>query len=357
LTPAVQLIKLPVEMGSSFANLKWRLLLAIAVAAGVSPAGAQGLARSGQPLLLSAPEGDAVLTNTPSLAPKAPNLPDFSDTINASGFNFKAPVDATPLPAPAASAMSAAEAVRLQALRDKSSNWTMQTPEEIMNVPTPEKIFGITESDTGGLAPKKTAAERYLDRQQQSRNARTNTYAADVFQPGPDFSNNQNPQWNPNALFSPGASPNTPAAMNPFMGNPALNNSSPNSFSSAGLFRSPALPTSAPTSDQQAAMDQFSKLLEPRSPPPSAVRTAASDNNFPAPRKTPDSLLKSPVVLIGMPASPAVTGIGAPVGVAALPGILGQTNAVSATAPSWKPELPPWMSSAPRLGEIPQRKF
>ena len=340
-------------MGSSFVNLKWQLLIAVAVAAGVSPACAQRVARSGQPILMSAPENDAVLTNAPSLTPKAPDLPDFSETIHAPGLDFNAPVDTTPLSAPTLPAISPAEVARLQALRAKSRNWTMQTPAEIMDVPTPEKILGLTESDASGMPQKKSPVERFYTRQERLQNSRTNAFPSNVSQRGPDFSGNQELQWNPNFLNSPNASPGTPAEVNPFIGN-----ATPNQNPGAGWLQSPALKTSAPTPNQPAAMDQFRQLLELRSPAPSAVRTAASGKNVPAPQTTPDSLFgKSPVNLISTPSAPLVTGIGVPAGVAPLPGILGQTNAVSATSPSWKPDLPPWMSSAPRLGEIPQRKF
>jgi hypothetical protein len=41
-----------------------------------------------------------------------------------------------------------------------------------------------------------------------------------------------------------------------------------------------------------------------------------------------------------------------------LPGLLGPTNtAPPMVAPEWKPQAPPWQSSAPQLGAIPQRKF
>ena len=339
-------------MGSSFANLKWRLLLAAAMVAAVSPAGAQRTAGGGRRLLLTAPESDTVSSNVPALTPRAPDMPDFSDTIHAPGFNFNTPYDAEPLPAPVAPPISSAAAAQLQALRDKSKNWMLQTPAEIMGVPTPEKIVGITERDPAGMPKKQSAEERYLERQSRQQNSRTNASAADAFQPAPNFFGNQDPPWNPNPLNSPNSDLGTPAAMNPFMDRAEANNAAFNQNAAAQWLQSPAPRVTTPTPDQQAAMDQFKKLLEPRSPPPSASRTG---NNFTAPRTGPDPLLgKSP--LIGVPSAPSVGAIGMPVRVAPLPGILGQTNAPVA-APSWKPELPPWMSSVPQPGVIPQRKF
>ena len=189
-------------MGSSFANLKWRLLLAVAMVAVVLPAGAQRMARSGRRLMLSAPESDTVSSNAPSLTPNAPDMPDFSDTIQAPGSSFNAPYDAKPLSAPVAPAISPAEAARLQALRDKSKNWMIMTPEEIMGVPTPEEILGITKRDASGM-PKKQSAVESITWQERQQNPRTNAVAADAFRPAPTFFGNQGLEWNPNRLNSP----------------------------------------------------------------------------------------------------------------------------------------------------------
>ena len=343
-------------MGSSFAHLNW-LLLAVVVAAGVSPAAAQGMARGGQPILLSAPEGDTGLNNVPSLAPKAPSLPDFSDTVRAPGFDFNAPADIEPLPPPTVRAMSPAEAARLQAMRDKSRNWPMMTAEEIMGVPTPEKILGLAESDVGGKPQKKSAVEGYYERQAQRQHSRTNALAADASRSESGFFDHQDFQWALNSLNTPNGNFGTPAATSQFMGDAPGNRGMPYKNPTASWLQSPAQQTSPSTADRQADMDQFRQLLEHHSSPSSAARTAASDRNT-STRPTPDSLFgNSPANLIGALPLPTAAGIGVPVGVAPLPGLLGQTNTPPAAPQNWKPELPPWMSTTPRPGEIPQRKF
>jgi hypothetical protein len=66
----------------------------------------------------------------------------------------------------------------------------------------------------------------------------------------------------------------------------------------------------------------------------------------------------SAVIPMGASYTPLSSGIAVPSGVAPLPGLLGPTNAaLPAFAPEWKPQPPPWMSSAPQPGVIPQRKF
>ena len=333
-------------MDSSFANLKWLLLFAAAMVAVVSPAGAQRVARSGRPLLLSAPASDIVSSNVPSVTPKAPDLPAFSDTIRASGSSFSAPYDATPQPAPAVPAITPTEVARLQALRDKSKNWAIMTPAEIIGVPTMEDMLGITKRDASGLAKKQSAVERWQDRQQ---NSRTNTVAANASPLAPDLFGNQGSEWNPNRLNSPNGDLGTPTAMSPSMGN-----TTPSQNPAAGGLRWPAPRISTPTPKQLAAAEQFRHLLD-HPQMPSAARPATSGNSYPAPQTTPDpNWGKSPSA--GSPSAPMVGAIGMPARVAPLPGILGQTNAPAAP-PSWKPELPPWMSTSPQLGVIPQRKF
>ena len=346
LTQDVQFDRLSIEMGSSFANLKWLLLLAVAMGAVVLPAGAQRVVRSGRPLELSAPESDTVSSNVPSLMPKAPDLPDFSDIIHAPGGDFNAPVDDAPLPAPVGPAISPVEAARLKDLRDKSKNWTIMTLADIMGVPTPEEILGITKRDASGMPKKQSPVEKFFQRQEQQQNPRTNVVAADAFKQAPSFFGNQGLEWNPNLLNSPNGDLGTPAAMNLFMGYTA-----PNQNPTASPLRSPAPQTTTIPPEHPAPMDQ------PRSSPPSPSRIQTPGKFYPAPQTTPDPLLgKSPGPFIGVPSAPPVATIGMPARVAPLPGILGQTNA-SAAAPSWKPELPPWMSSAPQPGVIPQRKF
>ncbi len=345
-------------MGSSLAHLNWRLLLAVAVAAGVSPAAAQRMPRSGQPILLSAPEADMSLTNAPSLAPKPPSLPDFSDTIRAPDFDFNAPANIAPLPPPVQRALSSAEAAQLQALRDKDRNWPMMTPEEIMGIPTPEKIIGLSERDAGGKPQKKSAVEGYYERQAQRQHSRTNASPAGAFRQEPGFFDHQDLQWNAKNLNAPTGDHGTLAAMRLFASSAPANDGAPRKNPTTGWLQSPALQTSVSTANQEANMDEFRKMLEPHSPPSTSARNAASDKISAAPLTVPDSIFgKFPANFIGTPPSPAVAGIGVPTRVAPLPGLLGQTNAPPLTPPDWKPELPPWMSTTPRPGEIPQRKF
>lgn len=342
-------------MGFSIANLNWRLLLAVILAAGVLPTGAQRMARGGQPILLSAPESDTDMTNAPSLMPKAPDQPDLTDTIRAPGLNFSSPFDNAQLPPPAARAASPPEADKMREKRDKNRNWAMMTPEQIMGIPTPEKIIGLAESDAFGNPLKKNVVDQRVERQ----HSRTNNFMVAAHAPTMDFFDRQILQWDPNSAKNSGGDFETPVTLELFAGNSRAKGGTPFDYQRpAAGWNPPSSPqASLSAEDRQAAEDLFQKLLEPRSPSFSAFKNEGKVKNNLMPSMAPESLLgKSQAYLIGTPVSSVSTGIGEPIRTAPLPGLLGQTN-TPATPPNWKPDLPPWMSTAPRLGEVPQRKF
>jgi hypothetical protein len=107
-------------------------------------------------------------------------------------------------------------------------------------------------------------------------------------------------------------------------------------------------------------MAQFQQLLEPHSLPGGTAKAPmlgspifSSSSTAPNPAAGP-----SAVIPIGASYTPLSSGIVMPAGLTPLPGILGPTNVpLPAFAPEWKPQAPPWVSSAPQLGVIPQRKF
>jgi hypothetical protein len=107
-------------------------------------------------------------------------------------------------------------------------------------------------------------------------------------------------------------------------------------------------------------MDQFKQLLEPHTLPGDTAKAPLFGNPvFSSPSTAPNTAPEQSVVIpIGTSYTPLSSGIAMPTGVTPLPGLLGQNNtALPVLAPEWKPLLPPWMSSAPQMGVIPQRKF
>jgi len=348
-------------MASNLANLKWWLLLAGAAVATVLPAPAQAPMRQGQPILFSTPDNDEVTTNVPSFSAEPPILSGFAGAVQAPTLNFNAAPRTAPLPAPSAPVVATARAAQLQRQLDERKNWTMLTPEEILGLPTPEKMLGLQERDAAGQPKNQTVAERYYERQERQLNSGTNGYAADNSPAQWNFSGSQPPQFTP-ANNVPGNA----TLMNRFLnGKPDNNNATASQnpdFNWPKLFSPTATPT-APTPEQQAAAAEsaaeFQKLLEPRSATPAAAKTSPGGTIFSASQKPSGPVLGQPAMNpIGLSFAPLSSGISTPAGVTPLPGLPDQNVKPAApAAPEWKPQLPPWMLSGPQLGVIPQRKF
>ena len=82
-----------------------------------------------------------------------------------------------------------------------------------------------------------------------------------------------------------------------------------------------------------------------------------SPSRYP-PASTAPAVAQPAAIPMGASYTPLSSGIAMPAGVAPLPGLLGPTNVVAPPlAPEWTPPPPPWVSSGPQLGVIPQRKF
>lgn len=350
-------------MASRFTPVKWRLLVFGAAMAVVSPVRAQTAAGRGEPILFSVPAGDDGTTNTPSLTARSPVLPDFAGAARAPTVSFDAAPQTEPLPAPSVPAVvSPAATEQMQKLLDERRNWTMLTPEEILGLPTPETILGLPERDATGQRTKQTVAERYFERQESQSDTYTNGYLTADSSAQWNFSSSPSPQFGPVSLAPAKNGAGNTTVMEQFLNSGGNNNSgaAAGQTPNAGwpkLFSSPE-PPPAPTPEQLAAAAEFQKLLEPRSSPP-AAQTLPDNAIFSAAPAAPGPVLGQPLVNpMGASFTPLSSGISLPAGVPPLPGLFGQTKiSITPVAPEWKPQLPPWMSSAPQPGVIPQPKF
>ncbi len=346
-------------MGSSFANLTLRLLFAGAALAVVCPAEAQHAGRRpGEAILFSSPDGDDVSSNMPSLAAKPPEMLDFENAIQSPGPNLGG-ASGNGAPAAPRPPISPAQVQAMQRQLDERKNWALLTPEQILGLPTQEKILGIQDRDAFGRPKNESVVAQYYERQEMSR-TRTNNDNYAAAEPAPQWGilGGQSPQMGPNIWTPAGSRPGNSAFLNQFL------NGTPDSRDAAAQapqsgwsksFNLPAPPKATP--EQEAAMAQFRQLLEPHSPPDGAARTPASDSPFFS-RSTAHASGPSTVIPIGKSFTPLSSGIAMPAGPAPLPGLLGPTNAAASVfAPEWKPQPPPRMSSQPQLGVIPQRKF
>jgi hypothetical protein len=353
-------------MGFCSANLKRWLLaagtaLAVAYAAQAQHAGR----RPGQAILFSSADDKDVSSNMPSLAAKPPGMLDFANAVQSPGAKSDVAPETELLP-PQTPAISPAQAQQMQRLLDKRKNWALLTPEEIFGLPTPEKILHVPERDAFGQPKNETVVEKFYERQERLR-ARTNNdnYGAADTAPRWGLSDNRDLQMNPNIWTPAGSKPGNLALMNQFLNGTTDNRAvpAPGQAPESGWSKPFSLPTPppGPTAEQQAAMEQFQQLLKPHSLTNGTAKAPALGSPvFSSSFLAPPNPAAGSSALIPMGASftPLSSGIAMPAGVTPLPGILGPTNmGLPMFEPEGKPQLPPWQSSAPQLGAMPQRKF
>ncbi len=347
-------------MASSLAKLMPGLL-AVAAAAWAMQTGAQTTGDDGQPILFSSPDSAAVATNLPSLTPKAPDLGGAAD-ITASAFDFNAPPSSPPRSAPRGRMPAPVPTGQLQALLDRRENWTLLTPAEILDVPTPEKILGVREYGADGLPLHQSAVERFYARQDRLR-AGTNAAAGMAFLTAADAFGSHTSFWNQAQNSGLWNAPDSFAAgavkMNSFFRGLSDNSSGFNSAPGDGWtkwFNPPTLQSEARAPAQPAPSDVFQQLLTPA---PAPTGSGLANKSLSPPGGADNSLFGgSPLNPGGVSAAPLSGVVGSPIGMTPLPGVLGPTNPAPTTFNSqWKPELPPWMTQGPQPGVIPQRKF
>ena len=353
-------------MGFSFANLtRWLFFagvaLAVAYAAGAQPAGR----RMGQPILFSSVDGDGVSSNMPSLAPKPPGMLDLANAVQAPDAGSGASSQTEALPAPPPPTITPAQVQQMQRLIDERNNWALRTPDQILDSPMQKKNLGIQDRDALGNPKNETVVAQYFKRQEQSR-ARTNTdnYGANDSMPRlGGATDGLGLPMNANIWAPAGGKSANPASMDQLLnGAQGMVDSQAASARAqksgwTKSFKMPETPP-GPSAEQRAAMAQFQQLLQPRSPSVSAGKSPELGSPIFSPSSTAQSSPAPAAIPMGASYAPLSGGIGMPTGVDPLPGLLGPTNApLSALVPDWKPQTPPWASSAPQLGVVPQRKF
>lgn len=348
-------------MGFSFAHLtRWLLLAGVALAVAY-PAEAQRVnRRPGQSILFSSADDDNVSSNRPSLAPKPPGSLDFANAVQSPAANFGAASQTGTLPEPPPPAISPAQVQQMQRVLDERKNWALQTPEQIFGLPTREKILGLPDRDASGQPKNESIVAQYYERQNQLRTRTNNINGAADSTPHWGFAGDQQPQMNPGVWTPAGGRLDNSALMDQFLNGTPDSRAAPAQTPKGGWLKSFNLPapTPGPAPEQQAAMNQFQQLLQPHSPSGGTANSPSLGSPIFSPASTAPVPEPSAVIPMGASYTPLSSGIAKPAGVTPLPGLLGPTNAAPpAFAPEWKPPAPPWMSSGPQLGVIPQRKF
>lgn len=338
-------------MDFSLSLLKRGLPLAALALAGVFPLHAQYAgSRPGVDIIFSSPDSDGVVSNLPSLSPKAPDSLNFERAFEAPSTIRFAPVpNSAPRPS-LGPVFSSEAAARMQNLLDQRNNWALLTPAEILGAATPEKIFGITEHDAFGQRKYSTALERYNERQNQMLLARTNGLS--LGNPAPVWNSFSDRNSRSNFISGGVVNPGTPA--NPLFDSPA---DRPNENSGWSSLFDPPAPAPAPTLEQQTDMDRFRQLLNPGSPAAAAAATPASGG---IKTTLPQALLGSGLAQpsrMGASFTPLNSGIGKAPELPKLPSVWGLSYTSPPPAEAWAPQMAPWLSPAPQPLAAPQRKF
>jgi hypothetical protein len=354
-------------MGSSFENFtRWLLIAGLSLAAAHAAKAQHGGGWVGQAIIFSSADDDGVSSNMPSLAAKPPGMFDLANAVQSPGANSGAATQNEPPPEPPPTAISPAQVQQMRRLLDEQRNWALLTPEQILGMPTPEKALGISDRDAFGQPKNETVIAQYFKREQQSQ-VHTNIDNHGAANPAPPWDTSSSPelQMNHNIWAPADSKPGNPTVVDQFLNVNAANNATPAKTQQGGWTKSFNLPSPPPdpTPEQQAAMDQFRQLLQPRTPSEDSAKTPVLGSPIFSPSSTAQAPVAqisepSPAIPIGASYAPLSDGIAMPTRVTPLPGLLGPTNApVTALIPEWKPQPPPWMSSGPQLGVIPQRKF
>jgi hypothetical protein len=330
-----------------------RLLLLVGVAGAMvlSVRAQQG----GEPIIFSSPVGGGVSSNLTRLSAPV----DVPDTFQAapSGFDVNLPSGGAPPLATVPSAVSISEGQQLQNLLNPKKDWTLMTPEEIMGLTSPEKIFQVPDRDTIGLRKNPNA----LELQNGSEFEATNGFSPDNSDSAWRFSRNRD--------FQPDAdTPNPvsdhlgsiPTSLSQLFNNaPQRDDNFAGQNAGANLWKpiGGSFPLPTPDSTQPTKMDQFKQLLgaDPRTPVETPAARSSSGASFSS--SSDDNFGQPAVNPVGASYTPLTSGIGTPTGLAPLPTITGQNSIQPAITPAWTPQAPPWMSQGPQPFVIPQRKF
>jgi hypothetical protein len=302
--------------------------------------------QSGRSIVFSSPQNYDAQSATPSLSPQNSQLPVLPSSLEApdSAFNFHAPNDLPALPPLMA---NIPQDQRMKKILEERKNWALMTPAEIFGVTPTEEMLQPSSRDGTGREKNPAQFERYLDPENQLQGSLTNNWQNDRDRDGinpldPEHDNTADAVQKLNEFLNSQRNGDGDVKHNE-------NNYDRDSF------RPPAPQTpEKPDLEQMAAMERFRQLLEPSSLP----AEVPDSKFFPVSKMVPvlDPNITQPDFVpnpAGASFTPVTSGIGKPVGLTPLPGIV----ATPAAAPAWAPQPPPWLQQGPQPFVMPQRKF
>ena len=304
----------------------------------------------------SKPVDPELVNRANSFVPAASERRSVVGGVSAPTEVFSSPPDDLPMPAPV---MMIPQTVSMKEALNRRDNWTLMTPEEILGVPTAEKILGLPDSkDEDKLSPE----DRFLFRLQRERQTAGAALSALRQQNATSLRDGDSP--NPFArredrtALEKNAADAQPGSAKYFS---QLLNGTPNAPPDAGTFKAETPWTTAftqpnqlpPSTEQQAGMERFRAMMEPSSPPDSPVATRFSP--APAPATDPNMQPQPYFNPAGRSYQPVQQTISRPQGIMPLPAITGPYP--TPTQPSAQAQLPPWLQDTPQPFSMPVRKF
>jgi len=242
-----------------------------------------------------------------------------------------------------------------QKQEQERSEWSLQTPEEIMGLQTPRQMFGLPDEDEN-LSPE----ERYLHRLDVAKASAADSALSKAGGPGHDFSLRFDRADAVDSKQVPSGQDNSSAFSRMFK------EDGPSPFGGANSPLFGAKPTAA-VSDAQTAKDQLDQAAEMarfRSLIGEAPSTPDATSTQPQTQAQLQSGLppQTPFELdeFGRTAASQTVDLSKPAGVTLPPEIVGYYTEAppKPKKPSWEPQAPPWLSGGSlNPDKPPVRKF
>ena len=310
---------------------------------------------AGDTIQFSKPVDPELVNRANSFVPAPAGERSVAGGVRAPAELFNSPPPDFPIPPPV---MVMPQTDAMKAALNRRDKWTLLTPEEIMGVPTAEKILGLPDAKN---EDKLSSEERFLLRLQRERSTANSALSALQQQDAALLRGDRNPnpltRQNDRRLFEKVATDAQPGSPKYFsqllngMVNAAsdVNSTRPDSPWVTAFTQPNQLP---PTPAQQAGMERFRALMEPNSPPD---KLPVVQGYHPVPVPDPNMQPKSLFNPLGSSYQPLKQNVSRPQGLTPLPGITGYSPAPAQS--SAQVEMPPWLQSSPQIFSLPQRKF
>jgi hypothetical protein len=289
-------------------------------------------------------------------------LPDNSHHLSAKDFNAPSPLFGSASPTADFDILPGSpppvflpNAAQWQKYMDQKKNWALLTPGEILGIPTPEKILGITDPLDD---PAISLEERYLRRQgQQSemsasnslRRAESPLWHSDIAGENLFGTTGENARYT-GVLMVSGMSRNAGVfiAGTPDPGQ-GVNPIQKTVSAWASPFESPP-PLPKPTPKQLAGMDRFRAIMA--GPAPEIMPAVGGELAH-----APDPNMQATPFFnpAGQAVAPLSSGLIKPTGITPLSGVTGPQPQPKKAAPVVQP--PPWLQNPLQSGNLPQRQY